>query len=235
MAERRMFAKTIVLSDAFLDMPLGARCLYMTMSMLADDDGFVNQPKGIMRQCGASEDDLRVLIAKKFIIPFESGVIVIKHWRINNYLQSDRYKATVYTDEKNMLTLDAQNNYHLIDKAPLYTDSVYTQDSKGKVSIGKSNNKHFTPPTLEEVKAYIDERHSNVDAKQFFDYYTEGQWHDQSGKPVKNWKQKVITWEKKSDKPRFTADEMEPKEDFDIHELRRKLFGEDYEEGGNDG
>ena len=103
MAERRMFAKTIVLSDAFLDMPLGARCLYMTMGMLADDDGFVNAPKSIMRQCGASDDDLKVLISKKFVLPFESGVIVIKHWRINNYLQKDRIQPTKYVDEMAML------------------------------------------------------------------------------------------------------------------------------------
>ena len=86
MSEKRMFAKSIVLSDAFLDMPATSRCLYFTLSMLADDDGFVNSPKSVMRQCGASEDDLKVLFAKKFVIPFESGIVVIKHWRINNYL-----------------------------------------------------------------------------------------------------------------------------------------------------
>ena len=106
MAERRMFAKTIVLSDAFLDMPLGARCLYMTMGMLADDDGFVNAPKSIMRQCGATEDDLKVLLAKKFVLPFESGVIVIKHWRINNYLQKDRIQPTKYQEELALLELE---------------------------------------------------------------------------------------------------------------------------------
>ena len=79
MAERRMFAKTIVLSDAFLDMPLSARCLYFTLGMLADDDGFVNSPKSIMRQAGASTDDLNLLMAKRFILAFDSGVIVIKH------------------------------------------------------------------------------------------------------------------------------------------------------------
>ena len=111
MAERRMFAKTIVLSDAFLDMPLGARCLYMTMGMLADDDGFVNAPKSIMRQCGASDDDLKVLISKKFVLPFESGVIVIKHWRINNYLQKDRIQPTKYVDEMAMLSIDENGAY----------------------------------------------------------------------------------------------------------------------------
>ncbi|MBR3580761.1 MAG: hypothetical protein IKN95_07175, partial [Lachnospiraceae bacterium] len=79
MAERRMFAKSIVLSDAFLDMPMSARCLYFTLGMLADDDGFVGSPKAIMRQCGASEDDMRILVSKKYVLGFDSGVLVIKH------------------------------------------------------------------------------------------------------------------------------------------------------------
>lgn len=111
MAERRMFAKTIVLSDAFLDMPMSARCLYFTLGMFADDDGFVNSPRGIMRQCGASEDDMKVLLAKKFLLAFDSGVIVIKHWRINNYLRSDRYAETKYLDEKKSLIIDQNGAY----------------------------------------------------------------------------------------------------------------------------
>lgn len=111
MAERRMFAKTIVLSDAFLDMPMSARCLYFTLGMFADDDGFVNSPRGIMRQCGASDDDLKVLLAKKFLLAFDSGVIVIKHWRINNYLRSDRYAETKYLDEKKSLIIDQNGSY----------------------------------------------------------------------------------------------------------------------------
>ena len=105
-AEKRMFSKSIVLSDAFLDMPATTRCLYFTLNMFADDDGFVNSPKSVMRQCGASEDDLKVLIAKKFVIPFESGVVVIKHWRINNILRGDRYKPTKYTEEKAELIVE---------------------------------------------------------------------------------------------------------------------------------
>lgn len=111
MAERRMFAKTIVLSDAFLDMPLSARCLYFTLGMLADDDGFVNSPKSIMRQAGASTDDLNLLMAKRFILAFESGIIVIKHWRIHNYIQKDRYKESKYIEEKATLTLDQNGAY----------------------------------------------------------------------------------------------------------------------------
>ena len=97
-----MFAKSIVLSDAFLDMPLSARCLYFTLGMLADDDGFIGNPKSIMRQCGASQDDMIILLQKRYILSFESGVIVIKHWRLNNYLKSDRYKGTTYVEEKRL-------------------------------------------------------------------------------------------------------------------------------------
>lgn len=112
MAERRMFAKTIVLSDAFLDMPMSARCLYFTLGMLADDDGFVNAPRSIMRQCGASDDDMKLLITKKFVLIFDNGVIVIKHWRINNYLRNDRYIETKYVEEKAELSVDEKGIYH---------------------------------------------------------------------------------------------------------------------------
>ena len=144
MAERRMFAKTIVLSDAFLDMPLSARCLYFTLGMLADDDGFVNAPRSIMRQCGASDDDMKLLISKRFVLIFDSGVIVIKHWRINNYLQKDRYRETKYLDEKAQLILDDTGNYHKSDDP----EAMYTQecihrigkDRIGKDRIGEVNN-----------------------------------------------------------------------------------------------
>ena len=111
MAERRMFAKTIIDSDAFLDMPQSTQLLYFHLSMRADDDGFVNNPKNIMRMIGAKTDDLNVLFTKKFLLPFESGVVVIKHWRIHNYIQKDRYKQTKYKDEKNTLYLDENNAY----------------------------------------------------------------------------------------------------------------------------
>ena len=111
MAERRMFAKTIVTSDDFLDMPMSARCLYFTLGMFADDDGFVNNPKSIMRQVGASNDDMNLLIAKKYLLIFENGVIVIKHWRMHNYIQKDRYTPTKYIEQKETLYLDKNKVY----------------------------------------------------------------------------------------------------------------------------
>lgn len=144
MAERRMFAKTIVLSDAFLDLPMSARCLYFTLGMLADDDGFVNAPRAIMRQCGASDDDMKLLIAKKFVLLFDSGVIVIKHWRINNYLRNDRYTQTKYMDEKETLSLDENGAYRKeCGIPPGIPNTVYrdgdTQDRLGKDSVGKDS------------------------------------------------------------------------------------------------
>lgn len=119
MAERRMFAKTIIDSDAFLDMPTSARLLYYDLSMRADDDGFINSPKKIIRMTGASDDDLKVLIAKKFVIPFENGIVVIKHWKIHNYIAKDRYTETKYKEEKAMLQLDENNAYTLNEGKPL--------------------------------------------------------------------------------------------------------------------
>ena len=162
MAERRMFAKSIVLSDAFLDMPTSARCLYFTLGMLADDDGFVGNPKAIMRQCGASQDDMNVLLSKRYVLGFESGVIVIKHWRMNNYLRSDRYHDTTYLEEKETLIIDERGAYTEKDKSAFgipvsekrlpsgipcddkrYTDTGDTEvrldkDSIDKVSIDKN-------------------------------------------------------------------------------------------------
>jgi hypothetical protein len=103
MAERRMFAKTIIDSDAFMDMPLSAQALYFHLSMRADDDGFINNPKKIQRMIGASDDDFKLLIMKRFVITFESGVVVIKHWKIHNYIRNDRYKPTIYREEKSLL------------------------------------------------------------------------------------------------------------------------------------
>lgn len=149
-----MFAKTIVLSDAFLDMSLGARCLYMTFGMLADDDGFLNAPKAIIRQIGASEDDFKVLIAKKFIIPFESGVIVIKHWRINNYLQKDRIQPTKYLEELSELEIE-RNGAYTKKTDNVYTDNVYIdknsieedsiEKNKDILSGKKSDNENNLP------------------------------------------------------------------------------------------
>lgn len=111
MAEKRMFSNKVIGSDAFLEMPDSSQNLYFHLSMYADDDGFVDKPKSIMRMTGKKEDDMKILIAKSFIIPFESGVIVIKHWRVNNYLRNDRYKETQYLQEKQQLAINKNGEY----------------------------------------------------------------------------------------------------------------------------
>lgn len=117
-----MFAKTIVESDAFLDMPLSAQSLYIHLGMNADDWGFVNNPRSIRRMCGASEDDLRLLVAKKFILTFDSGAAVIKSWWVNNYVQSDRRHPTRYQEELETLFLDENKSYTTKDTGVLPAD-----------------------------------------------------------------------------------------------------------------
>lgn len=209
MAERRMFAKSIVLSDAFLDMPLSARCLYFTLGMLADDDGFIGNPKAVMRQCGASQDDMSVLLQKRFVLAFESGVIVIKHWRMNNYLQNDRHKTTTYVEELDTLSIDNKGAY-TEKKDAMYTDciqNVYTgKDSIGKYSIDKDKDKggkstRFIPPTVEEVNAYCRERNNSIDGESFVNFYESKGWYVGKNK-MKDWKAAVRTWERKDTNPK---------------------------------
>lgn len=149
MAERRMFSKTIIDSDIFLDMPLSTQALYFHLSMRADDDGFVNNPRKIQRMVGCGDDDIKLLIAKQFIIPFESGICVIKHWRIHNYIRNDRYKPTMYQEEKGQLLLEENNMYELSNSVPLIDSnsnennlgipSDIPNGNPGKVRLGKDS------------------------------------------------------------------------------------------------
>ena len=230
MAERRMFAKTIIDSDAFLDMPMSTQALYFHLSMRADDDGFINNPKRIQRMIGASDDDLKLLIAKSFIIIFESGVVVIKHWKIHNYIQSARYKPTVYAEEKSLLDVKKNKAYTFNNNECI--QNVYntdTQDRLGKDRLGKDRlelgkdsidiepkrkAKRFTPPTLEEVTAYCIERNNSVDPQHFIDYYTSNGWLVGKNK-MKDWKAAVRTWERngysstKPSRPNTKAQELD--------------------------
>jgi hypothetical protein len=137
-----MFAKTIIDSDAFLEMPTTSQLLYFHLAMRADDDGFVNKPKSLMRMVGCKDDDLKLLFVKKFLIPFESGVVVIKHWKIHNYIRKDTYTETKYKEEKATLVLDENSAYRLAGESPLQlrdetVTSPSTQDRLGKERIGK--------------------------------------------------------------------------------------------------
>ena len=135
MAERRMMSKKIIHSDAFLDMPATSQNLYFHLLLEADDEGFVNSPKRIQRTVGASDGDAQMLLAKKFIFSFESGVVVIKHWRIHNYIQNDRFKATTYVDERNRLSIDKNDGYKLDTNC---TPSI-GKESIVEVSLGEES------------------------------------------------------------------------------------------------
>lgn len=172
MAERRMFTQKIIDSDAFLDMPLTTQALYFHLNMRADDDGFINNPKKICRMIGASEDDLKLLIAKRFVLAFEKGVIVIKHWRMHNLIRKDRYSPTQYEDE--FMSLDIKDNGSYTEKMPqiqgideygnqmatswqpvgnqMATQDRLGKDSIGEVSVGKSSIVKDSIGEKEEVK-----------------------------------------------------------------------------------
>lgn len=141
MAERRMFSKSVIDSDAFMDMPLSAQALYFHLAIRADDDGFLGNPKMVMRMICASEDDLKLLIAKNFIITFGSGVIVITHWKMHNYIRTDRYKETIHKDEKELLSLKNNGMYTIgIPSGNQVSYQPDTQDRSGKDSIGKNKD-----------------------------------------------------------------------------------------------
>ena len=150
MAQKRMFSNLVIGSDDFLEMPDSSQNLYFHLSMNADDDGFVDNWKSIMRMIGKKEDDLKILIAKSFIIPFQSGVIVIKHWRLNNYIQKDRYKETIHQAEKSLLTLDNNNVYNMDTNC---IQSVYTDKNRlDKISIDKISSSSSSNNNINNTK-----------------------------------------------------------------------------------
>lgn len=221
MAEKRMFTQKIIDSDAFLDMPLSTQALYFHLNMRADDDGFVNNPKRIQRTVGASEDDLKLLIAKRFLICFENGVIVIKHWRMHNTLKSDRYRPTQYQEEYALLEVKDNKSYtekqftpalpepepdrnqhgstsepqYSIDKYSVDKDSVVIMDVPAEQPVKKRASRNvFVPPTVDEVREYCSERGNNINPEVFVDFYESKGWMIGKNK-MKDWKAAVRTWE----------------------------------------
>ena len=152
MAERRMLAKTIIDCDAFSNMPVEAQMLYVRLNMAADDDGFVKNPRMIMRMCGASDDSMKLLITKKFVLSFEYGddfVFLIKHWKIHNYIQSDRYKASTFKNLLREVYLDENKAYSLTPGSgkkpclpPMDTECIQDVSSMDtQVRLGKSKGR----------------------------------------------------------------------------------------------
>ena len=162
MATRRMFSLDVVNTDLFLDMPVSAQCLYFHLGMRADDDGFIASPKQIMRMATCTQDDMKILVSKGFVIPFESGIVVIRHWKQHNYIQSDRYRKTKYTEEKDRLEL--KDNVYVLDTERIQSSSkVDTQYRLSKDIVRDRDNNysvHFEsfwnayPRKKEKAKAY---------------------------------------------------------------------------------
>lgn len=227
MAERRMFAKTIIDSDAFLDMPLSAQALYFHLSMRADDDGFINNPKKIQRMIGASDDDCKLLIMKRFIITFESGVIVIKHWKMHNYIQKDRYKPTIYQEEKAQLTLKDNKSYteciqdvysmetQVRDRLELGKDSLELNNNDGKPSkpvrhkYGEYKNVLLTDEDLEKLKTEFSDYEERIENLSSYIAST--------GKSYKNHLATIRNWARKEKK------QPEKQSSFDVNKAKKKI------------
>ena len=207
MARRRMFSLDVVNTDKFLDLPSSSQALYFHLGMRADDEGFVSSPKRITSTVNCSADDLKLLIAKGFIIPFDSGVCVLTDWRKNNYIQSDRCTPTAFISERAQLYVTPDKSYSAVMDTPCIQDVsiLDTQIRLGKDSIDKDNinisadrpqkSARLVKPTLEEVTAYCLERKNNVDPQAFIDNYDSNGW--KVGRTaMKDWKASVRTWER---------------------------------------
>ena len=213
MAERRCLSSEIVDSDAFLDMPLSAQALYFHLNMNADDDGFVNNSKKIVKIINAKQKDLDLLIDKRFLISFEDdGVVVIKHWWVHNTKRADRHKETKYTELLNQLETKDNGVYTIVatkwqpngNQMAHKLKEIKLNENKLKEKNTKKRN--FVPPTVEEVEEYCRQRGNGLNGKHIHDYYASSGWVDSKGEPVRNWKQKIIgVWERNSNpKPTYT-------------------------------
>jgi hypothetical protein len=209
MAQRRMFSLKIVASDTFLEMPTSTRELYFQFGMYADDDGFLS-PRKVIRLVGASDDDLKLLIAKRFVLPFENGIIVIKHWKINNLIRKDFYQESQYLELKKCLFLKDNGAY---TDCKQNGNKLLSQDRLGKDRLGK--DRLLTKPTSEEITIYAKEHGYNVDGNKVFTYYENNNWLDSRNKPVNNWKNKVLSvWCKEENKIKQYQKEYNEFEEF---------------------
>ena len=206
MAQRRMFSLQIVDTDAFLDMPSSSQLLYFHLAMRADDEGFISNHKKIMKTIGSQDDDLRVLLSKRFIIQFSSGIIIIKHWRIHNYIQSDRFHKTRYEDEKKQIILKENGAYTECIQNGYRLD---TEVSIGKVSIDKvskekegdkspDTHKKFIIPSVQEIQQYLDSKNiTTFTANKFFNHYESNGWMVGKNK-MKNWHSAASGWNERA-------------------------------------
>lgn len=166
MAERRMMSKKIIDTDNFLDMPQSTQCLYFHLLLRADDDGFIQSPKSIMRITGCKDDDLKLLVAKGFVIGFETGVIVIRHWRIHNYVQSDRYSKSELQEAK---CVELKNKVYEVVEPPINTDNA-CMDTKCIQNVYKMDTQIRIDKIREEenrIETLCHVSHDDVDKSHF--------------------------------------------------------------------
>lgn len=202
MAERRMFAKSVIGSARFLRMPPSSRLLYYDLGMAADDDGVV-EAFSVMRTTGAVEDDLKVLVSKGFITVLNEDLVAyVVDWSKNNQIRRDRYQPSIY---QNLLVQIGAVDQLATDGQPngnqRLTQYRVVKDSTGKLSKREAADKppravRFTPPTVDEVKVYCQERGSSVDPEKFVDFYSANGWKQGRNKPIVDWKAAVRTWER---------------------------------------
>lgn len=199
MAEKRMFTKKITESDAFLDMPLSSQCLYFHLNMNADDDGFVNNPKRIQKLIGASEDDLKLLISKAFLLVFESGVVVVKHFRMHNTLQNDRYHPTDYQEEYQMLGLKNNKAYtwkqsvNILETEHNLTKHNLTKHRDIKHEYGQYKNVLLSDEELEKLKSEFSDWDDRIERV--------SEYCASKGKKYSNYLATIRNWARK-DKPK---------------------------------
>lgn len=179
MAQRRMFSKRITDTDKFLDMSLSTQALYFHLNMAADDDGFIDRPKTIQRTIGASEDDFKILVAKQFIVPFDSGVVVIKDWYIHNFIRKDTYQPTLYQEEKRMIENQMPRQEKNKKASKKYVDGTLTErqqlvdtgkDRIGKDRIGKDK---LDKDSVEEKNGDSSSASNELSLKYFYEKYEE--------------------------------------------------------------
>ena len=226
MADRRMFTKKVTDDDNFMALSSSAQALYLHLSMSADDDGFCNQVSISMFKAHASVQDLEALLEKRYIYQFENGVIVIKHWRMANALRKDRYTPTVFQEELMQLQLKENGSYtRLPDGCHMVADCL-PQDSIDKDSIDNKKEskerKRFVPPTVDEVKEYLDSVGSKVDAESFVAFYESKDWMIGKNK-MKSWKAAIVTWEKRDGLKRSQSKKSDPARQED-----EELVGDDW-------
>lgn len=199
MAQKRMFDKRITDSDKFMDLPNSSKSLYFMAGMAADDRGFF-QPRRLQKLCGFTDDDYKVLIAKGYFIPFESGVMVITDWNKNNYLDKNRITETEYIEELRLLRL-INEKYELENACLTDVKPTFNQYSIEEYSIEENriNKKRFKKPTLEEVENYCEERSNGINAQSFIDFYESKGWMIGKNK-MKDWKAAVRNWERNRSK-----------------------------------